>query len=63
MSSVWELFMNSAEMERILGIRVKLQVVPPPGEKDPNSIKNIAVTASTMSTTAPRSGICSINPS
>ncbi len=55
--------MNSAEMERILGIRVKLQVVPPPGEKDPNSIKNIAVTASTMSTTAPRSGICSINPS
>jgi hypothetical protein len=25
-------------MERILGIRVKLQVIPPPGERDPNSI-------------------------
>jgi hypothetical protein len=25
-------------MECILGIRVKLQVIPPPGERDPNSI-------------------------
>jgi hypothetical protein len=38
MSPVWDLFMNSGEMERILGIRVKLQVIPPPGENDPNSI-------------------------
>jgi hypothetical protein len=38
MSPVWDLFMNSGEMERILGIRVKLQVIPPPGKKDPNSI-------------------------
>ena len=38
MSPVWELFMNLGEMERIFGIRVKLQVIPPPGKKDPNSI-------------------------
>jgi hypothetical protein len=38
MSPVWELFMNSGEMERIFGIRVKLQVIPSPGKKDPNSI-------------------------
>jgi hypothetical protein len=38
MSQVWELFMNSGEMEKIFGIRVKLQVIPPPGEKNPNSI-------------------------
>jgi hypothetical protein len=38
MSPVWELFMNSGEMERIFGIRVKLQVIPPPVKKDPNSI-------------------------
>jgi hypothetical protein len=30
--------MNLGEMERIFGIRVKLQVIPPPGKKDPNSI-------------------------
>jgi hypothetical protein len=38
MSPVWELFMNSGEMERIFGIRVNFQVIPPPGKKDPNSI-------------------------
>ncbi len=30
--------MNLGEMERIFGIRVKLQVILPPGKKDPNSI-------------------------
>jgi hypothetical protein len=38
MSPVWDLFINSGEIERILGIRVKIQVIPPPGERDPNSI-------------------------
>jgi hypothetical protein len=38
MSPVWDLFMNSGEMERIFVIRVKLQVILPPGKKDPNSI-------------------------
>jgi hypothetical protein len=38
MSPVWGLFMNSGEMDRIFGIRAKLQVIPSPGEKDPNSI-------------------------
>ena len=38
MAPVWALFMDSGEMEHILGIRVKLQVIPPPGERDPNSI-------------------------
>jgi hypothetical protein len=38
MSPVWDLFINSGEMECILGIRVKIQVIPPPGEQDPNSI-------------------------
>jgi len=38
MSPVWALFRDSGEMERILGIRAKLQVIPPPGERDPNSI-------------------------
>ncbi len=38
MLPVWALFIDSREMERILGIRVKLQVIPPPGERDPNSI-------------------------
>ncbi len=33
-----DLFINSGEMECILGIRVKVQVIPPPGERDPNSI-------------------------
>jgi hypothetical protein len=30
--------MNSGELERILGIRVKVQVIPPPGKCNPNSI-------------------------
>jgi hypothetical protein len=38
MAPIWALFIDSGEMERILGIRVKLQVIPPPGERDPNSI-------------------------
>jgi hypothetical protein len=38
MSPVWDLFMNSGEMKRIFEIRVELQVIPPPGKKDPNSI-------------------------
>ena len=38
MAPVWALFIDSGEMERILGIRVKLQVIQPPGERDPNSI-------------------------
>jgi hypothetical protein len=35
---LWDLFINLEEMEQILGIRVKVQVIPPPGEWDPNSI-------------------------
>ena len=38
MAPVWALFIDSGEMERILGIKAKLQVIPPPGERDPNSI-------------------------
>jgi hypothetical protein len=38
MAPVRALFIDSGEMEHILGIRVKLQVIPPPGERDPNSI-------------------------
>ncbi len=38
MAPLWDLFINSGELERILGIRVKVQVIPPPGERDPNSI-------------------------
>ncbi len=38
MTPVWALFIDSGEMEHILRIRVKLQVIPPPGERDPNSI-------------------------
>jgi len=38
MAQVWALFIESGEMECILGIRVKLQVIPPPRERDPNSI-------------------------
>ena len=38
MAPVWALFRDSGEMERILGIRVKLQVIPSPVERDPNSI-------------------------
>ncbi len=38
MAAVWDLFINSGNMADILGIRVKVQVIPPPGEWDPNSI-------------------------
>ncbi len=38
MAPVWDLFINSGEMECILGLRVKVQVIPPPGKRDPNSI-------------------------
>jgi hypothetical protein len=38
MAPVWDLFINSGEMECILGIRGKVQVIPPPGERDPNLI-------------------------
>jgi hypothetical protein len=38
MAPLWDLFINLGKMERILGIRVKVQVIPPPGERDPNSI-------------------------
>jgi hypothetical protein len=38
MEPVWDLFINSGDMERILGIRVKVQVIPYPGERDPSSI-------------------------
>ncbi len=38
MSPVWDLFINYGKMDRISGIREKLQVIPPPGEKDSNSI-------------------------
>jgi hypothetical protein len=38
MAPMWDLFINSGDVERILGIRVKVQVIPPPGECDPNSI-------------------------
>ncbi len=49
MVAVWALFIDSGEMEQILGIRVKLQVIPPPGERDPNSIKKIDGIANTTS--------------
>ncbi len=38
MAPLWDLFINSGEMECILGIRVKVQVIPVPGECDPNLI-------------------------
>jgi hypothetical protein len=38
MAPVWDLFINLREMDRILGLRVKVQVILPPGERDPNSI-------------------------
>jgi hypothetical protein len=38
MAPIWELFINSGKMECIFGIRVKVQVIPSPGERDPNSI-------------------------
>jgi hypothetical protein len=38
MSPVGVLFISLGEMEVILGIRVKIQVIPPLGKQDPNSI-------------------------
>jgi hypothetical protein len=38
MAPLWDLFINSRELERILGIRVKVQVIPPPGKCNLNSI-------------------------
>jgi hypothetical protein len=38
MAPAWDLFINFGDMADILGIRVKVQVIPPPGEWDPNSI-------------------------
>jgi hypothetical protein len=38
MAPEWDLFINSGEIERILGIRGKVQVIPAPGEQDPNLI-------------------------
>jgi hypothetical protein len=38
MAPLWDLFIDSGELERILGIGVKVQVTPPPGERDPNLI-------------------------
>jgi hypothetical protein len=46
MAPVWDLFINSGEIERILGLRVKVQVIPPPGKRDPNSITKTCQTAS-----------------
>jgi hypothetical protein len=54
MAPVWALFIDSGEMEHILGIMVKLQLIPPPGEKDPNSITKIDVFAITTSSIAQR---------
>jgi hypothetical protein len=38
MAPVWDLFINLGEMDQSLGLRVKVQVIPPPGERDPNLI-------------------------
>ncbi len=38
MAPVWDLLINLGEMDRILGLRVKVKVIPPPGERDPNLI-------------------------
>jgi hypothetical protein len=38
MAPVWDLFINSGEMDQILGLSVKVQVILPPGERNPNSI-------------------------
>jgi hypothetical protein len=41
MALLWDLFINSEELECILGIRVKVQVIPPPCKHNPNSITKI----------------------
>ncbi len=38
MAPMWDLFINFRDMADIPGIRVKVQVIPPPGEWDPTSI-------------------------
>ncbi len=38
MAPLWDLFIHSGEMEHILGIRVKVQVIPATGKHDPNLI-------------------------
>jgi hypothetical protein len=38
MAPVWDLFINLGEMDENLGLRVKIQVILPPRERDPNSI-------------------------
>jgi hypothetical protein len=38
MAPVWDLFINLGDMERIFGIRVKVQVIPSPGERNSSSI-------------------------
>ncbi len=38
MAPVWDLFIDFGEMDQILGLRVKVQVIPTPGEHDPNLI-------------------------
>jgi hypothetical protein len=38
MAPVWGLFINLGVMDQILGLSIKVQFIPPPGERDPNSI-------------------------
>jgi hypothetical protein len=38
MAPVWDLFINLGEMDQILGLRVKVQVIPPKREHDPKLI-------------------------
>ncbi len=38
MAQVWDLFINLGEIDQILGLRVKVQVIPPPGECNANLI-------------------------
>ncbi len=38
MAPVWDLFIDLGDMECILGIRVKVQVIPSPGDRDLSSI-------------------------
>jgi hypothetical protein len=38
MAPVWDLFINLGEIDQILGLRAKVQVIWPPGEHDPNSV-------------------------
>ena len=38
MAPVWDLYIDLGDMECILGIRVKVQVIPSPGELEPSSM-------------------------